>query len=75
MNKYRIAEISVSEDGKVIWIGYYGLHADQGGNTFRWGELGVGSIEDALSILNGMLPKGLPYIRERLEDIKEVRND
>jgi len=65
--KYRIAEVSISEDGKEIWIGYYGDHADQGGFTFRWGEFGLGSVDDAMEILKQRLNENLSKIRDVLE--------
>jgi len=65
--KYRIADISISEDGKEIWIGYFGSHADQGGFTFRWGECGLGSIDDAMSVLKNELHKNISTIHDILK--------
>ena len=65
--KYKIADVSISEDGKIFWIGYYGYHADQGGNTFRWGEVGYGSVQEAIDGLKYGLELGRETIHEELK--------
>jgi len=66
--KYRIADISISADGKTFWIGYAGEHADQGGNTLRWGNVGVSSLEGALALLKHELEANIALIQEQLTE-------
>ena len=72
--KYKIGEVSISADGKTFWIGYYGEHADQGGNNFRWGEIGTNSIEAAMAILLRELQTNMPLIEAKLEE-KRLTDD
>lgn len=69
--KYKIGEVSISEDGNEVWIGYYGKHAEQGGVAFRWGEIGTNSLEAAMALLLQGLQEGMAPIQEILEAKRE----
>jgi hypothetical protein len=64
--KYKIGEVSISKDG-TFWIGYYGKHAEQGGVSFQWGEIGTNSLEAAMALLQQGLQEGMEPIQEILE--------
>ena len=68
--KYKVATISISGDGKQYWIGYYGKHADQGGFTFRWGEIGFASLEGVLAVLKNNLEENMEFMQSVLKEKK-----
>jgi hypothetical protein len=66
--KYKIGEVAISADGRTFWIGYYGEHADQGGNTIRWGEIGLNSIEAGMAVLLREIQENMGVIQSKLDE-------
>ena len=54
--QYKIAEITIDEDG-LYWFQGLGTHPEQGGMAFTWGNYGCKSLEDLLKVMSNKMPK------------------
>lgn len=70
MSKVRLAEIAIElkDDGtETYWIYHAGIHANQGGMEFCYGNAGHQSLDLALEYLNRKLKRDIDLIKDEVE--------